>query len=308
MLARNGNPMNDNPVTQCQVTLNAAIDINAHKRWASLSDKEEDSDIHFPFGNKIPKASTGVVVHEIALKRRNQHQTLSKTKRRKIDPMLTPAFTNLAGCPLNIKKADRDIKGKVEHEFWKQFQPVGIVKTSRDVLNPDGTDVDYGRIDFALGIGGVDPVLNRGEKSVYAGNLIVCDLPKKGEKQPHERGTDEGKVLLVTKPYDYKEIVSMESLREIFNSAQNEAQLTEILEKNKEIPVYKCLHVLNNMFEYATLSTYINNTKDSLLEKLLHSFFESHYEYNSRVIGVALTDASPGQQFDLKVSAFGYCL
>jgi hypothetical protein len=307
--ARNGNPMNDNPVSQCQVTLNACIDIAAHKRWAALSGKEAGDGVQFPFGKEIPKASTGVVVHEIAVKRRNNTQTLSKTKRRKIDPMLTPALTNLAGCPLNLKENEENVKGKVENEFWKQYQLTGVVKTSRDVLNPDGTDVDYGRIDFALGIGGIDPVLNNGEKNIYAGGLVVCRTPfeDKGKRRvPVERGTDEGKMLLITEPYDYKQIVSVDSIKEIFNTF-DDTELPGILKDNSEMPLYKCISNLSDLMG-GLPSVRTDIMSGGKAAKLIHSFFECQYEYNSRVIGVALTDSQPGQQFDLKVSAFGYCL
>lgn len=310
------NPMNDNPVSQCQVTSNGCVDIDCFKNWKAItSEKTERDGLDFPFGKEMPQDTSGVVVHEIALKHKRELKTVGSIYRnrkiRKLDPMLTPVFTNLAGMPISQPLGTQLSTEQKKYKIWKKIKLAGIVKTSRDELKPDGTDKDHGRIDTAIGIGGIDPILNNGDKTIYAGNLIVAELPLDDKEnnitRPTEQGTSKEKKLVITEPYDYNKIISMDSILNLINTYPDAVALREHVRNRDydDIPFYECLRCLSDLMGGYT-GFYEPETQQQI-QALMLSFFENQYEYNSRVIGVALTDIAPNCQGDIKVST-GYCL
>lgn len=358
---RAGDPTHSKAQRQLGVTINGAVDYDTSHDWYAKAKQDSDGFV-FPMGKRDSKEASGVVTGELTFrKRRHDNLGESGNKKRKrtrmhLDSKLTPLLSNLACIPVNYSKEEYDLLEKEEKKelIYKQIKFAGMAATPSEEMI-EGKQ--FGREDFANLIGGVDSIINTGDKPILAGQVFVYGVPDPVEgdnendfynklKQIQRiQGTDKNKVLLTTEPYDPENIIRYDSFITVLTGMKNKVAdfyttfaniITDPKLREKKYDISTLKNFIWNLLYFLwvmkgftatttttaaivadaksnTFTDAVDQIVKDLLEKkeplmrMINAFYKSNHAYNSRVAGVALSDALPTHQFDVHLGA-PYCL
>jgi hypothetical protein len=338
--ARAGDWTHSLPVVQLRVAKNSELDTEWIKQCIA---KREAENVFHPFGTNLDPGTLGVVPGEIAIANREfaldaKAKQLYQDNRGIVLPShLTKSYTNLNGyfMPEDVRDKPAEI---IQYEIHKRIRVTGIVGAACEW---EVQVQKLGRTDFANQIGGVCGIINTSDKNIYAGQLVVARVPLKligANLNNHKRknpisGTDGNKILMSTEPYDPSQIITIETLKVFAEKGTPEDMNNTVVGKFvKSLLTYVayCDAVIHGAF-VGGVRNVENVERDTdaslraiaanpaLYSELLHpsrlqgreivtslmtTFFEIQHEYNRCVIGVALSDAVPEQQFDLKQGSY----
>jgi hypothetical protein len=242
---RNGDWMNSRALAQQRVAQNSKIDTGLLSQWKNLLTVES---YDFPYGKDMQDGHLGVQQDEVVVKVRHSDPIFldqatkalqpksiySKEKDLTIDDKLLPLISSLNGLPLPKGSLKGLSVAEQTYLINSKFSTVGVAGTKCDF---EENVKKLGRTDFAAEIGGVRSGVLRGPKPIRAGELIVWTAPppvttdehgkdmraprvvhqeNKRAKQQVRDGTEGGKAMFYMEPYDPMNIVSPETLEEVF--------------------------------------------------------------------------------------------
>lgn len=231
LFASDGDLTNSRPVLQLRVAQGSILDRKEERRREQCKDNGEYVK---PYGNEIKLTEKGCVPGEIALKKRNTGKPICTIddiyggpKDPRLDQTLVPHFTHLNQIPIQVPKdtwdslPDDEKRSLIENEF----QVGGIVGT---VAEPAYEGKDLGKEDFVVEIGGIRSIINNSPThTILQGQLVLARAPDWypgviGKKRPRNAdGTEPGKVLVVTEPYDPSNLISSDTLKQLIKEVDD---------------------------------------------------------------------------------------
>lgn len=229
LFASDGDLTNSRPVLQLRVAQGAILDKKEERRRDQLKNNGEYTK---PYGNEIKITEKGCIPGEIALKKRTTGKPICTIddiyggpKDPRLEETLVPHFTHLNQIPIQMPKAkfdalpDDEKRALIENEF----QIGGIVGT---VAEPAYEGKDLGKEDFVVEIGGIRSIINNSPThTILQGQLVLARAPDwykdvTGKKRPRNAdGTEPGKVLVVTEPYDPSNVISADTLNKLIRES-----------------------------------------------------------------------------------------
>jgi hypothetical protein len=234
LFASDGDLTNSRPVLQLRVAQGAILDRGEDRRRDSCKNNDEYVK---PYGSEIKIQEKGCIPGEIALKKRTTGRPAltvddiyAGPAYPKLDQTLVPHFTHLNQIPIQMKLEDfKKLPDDEKRAFIEnEFQIGGIVGT---VAEPAYEGKDLGKEDFVVEIGGIRSIINNSPThTILQGQLVVVRAPDfydkslevPGKKRPRNPdGTEPGKVLVVTEPYDPSQVISQDTLNKLIGELDN---------------------------------------------------------------------------------------
>lgn len=246
-------------------------------------------------------------------------------------PYVISAFN---GCSIGgISHADfielpYEVKRAMIRNKW---QLAGIVGTNNDSLGFHG---EIGRPDLPIQLGGVYTISNFGEKTIHQGDLVVWNAPvlkADGHEPVHVDETPDEKCVIATEPYDPKEVFGWNVLSAYIRKWQTMAaadqdeflnELVRYIEQTTKPSTLvlgtaaQCLYALGLLTganpanvggKQAVIRAVLNFADiEKILEPMFIAMAEQRADYNSRIVGRALTDGLPGNNFNIYMG--NYCV
>lgn len=255
-----GDPVHSRALYQQRVVQNCQLDDQEIKTRQAF--KNNDYYV-FPYGKETTDDLMGALTDEIIVKRKDHilqdpyedsnskrakgvsDDIYRKTKNDQLESYLLPVISSLNGLAIQKEMMENKSLAEQLYVINSHFIGVGVAAYERGY----GSDANtIGRLDLAGDIGGVRTGCLRGPKTIRAGELIVWTAPppkdsklvqnlpqrtvldfqtNKRERAQDRDGTSANKAIFVMEPYDPLNVVSFETLQEIFLKP-----LDELLKQN----------------------------------------------------------------------------
>jgi len=199
-------------------------------------------------------------------------------------------FSSVNNFPCNwINMVSQNATAKL-HDYGSVFSFAGVAQQPLDYFDKNSKDT------LALQVGGSCTIYNTGTQTIRPGQMIAWAFPNLDDHRPNKRqisGEPLAKILVATIPADT--FLSTDD-GNVYNFVEYlmhaHAHVDETSAKTPEAKI-----LADRLAKVKDKST---SSKDvaSYLQCVLTMFAEN----NSRVIGMALSGATPGQQFDIMLN------
>ena len=194
----------------------------------------------------------------------------------------------------NASTASKSQKQAALREIAKKIKFVGIAqgeKSKRDYENRS--------LALAIRVAGSDTIYNSGHSTIHPGDDVMWDVPDPGVAYNIRAGTPKTKNILVVKKYDYTESQLKEDIYLIGESETVARDSDESLVKGAIEAFLDKLDITDTHSHKKNIFTKGNPVNEAFCNMIKYMMMYKASNYDSRVIGKALSHGEAGKSFDI---------